>query len=255
MSSKVAETFQFHCPDGTVLRGVFSDPGAKGPVGIFLHGFRSTWSGRKGQAVWAHAHTQGYSWLSFDLRGHGSSDGDLADLRISVLRQDLEAILAWLHPRPVLLVGSSLGGWLAALVARRCPVQVGGLVLIAPAFNFLQQIFATLPEAELAHWARTGSRHFADPYSDQSYLLGYDLLADAEREALHPPLALSCPVAIVHGTEDEVVPARQSEDFMAGLSAPRKDLIWIPDGDHRLHEGIAPVLQQIDRYWTPLASR
>lgn len=253
MSSNLAGTFQFQCPDGALLRGVLSDPHGGGPIGVFLHGFRSDVRGRKAQAVWDHARARGYPWLSLDLRGHGLSDGRIADLRISVLRQDVEAVLAGFRPRPVLLVGSSLGGWLAGLVAQSCPTQVGGLVLIAPAFNFIQQSFAGLPPTELKRWEQEGTRRFADPYSEESYTLDYALLADAHAQALRPPLTLACPVGVVHGTRDEVVPPSQSARFIEGLSAPVKDLVWVPDGDHRLHSGVGPVLELIDRYWQRLA--
>ncbi|HET9122133.1 MAG TPA: alpha/beta fold hydrolase [Acidiferrobacteraceae bacterium] len=230
------------------LRGRFEDRG--GPVGVFLHGFRSDSRGFKASAFRNWAEERQRSWLSFDLRGHGLSDGAFASLRLTTLLADVEAVLEWLAPRPVVLVGSSLGGWLSVLAARRRPEQVAGQLLIAPAFNFIQQYFGRLPEPLLAWWRAVGTHCFPDPYGGPGYALEYALLEDAERhDAWQPAPCFHGPVAIVHGTADEAVPFAQSEAYCAALTAPAKRLVPVPGGDHRLAGGLEALQDSLDWVW------
>lgn len=250
MSSVVSQPYALTLDDGVVLRGRLHDAGEKGPIGLFLHGFRSNIEGRKASSLAAHAALCGRPWLAFDLRGHGSSGGDHpAALKLSTLLTDLDAALARLKPRPVMLVGSSLGGWLAVRVAQRHPEQVRALLLVAPAFNFIQQYFGTLPEAEQQHWARTGTHRFDDPYSGESYVLDHTVLTDAYRHDVFAERGtLLCPMIVVHGDRDEQVPLAQSRRFVDQV-APHAELIVVTGGDHRLALGIPQLLQAFDRLW------
>jgi pimeloyl-ACP methyl ester carboxylesterase len=130
-------------------------------AGVFLHGFRSDCDGSKAIALAQHAEHRGYSWVRFDLSGHGRSDGDFTTFTITDAVRDVLAVLEALAPRPVVLVGSSLGGWLSVLAAQHAPQQVRAMLLIAPAFNFVQNFLAALPAEELRRWARQGIRRFS----------------------------------------------------------------------------------------------
>lgn len=218
-------------------------------LGIFVHGFRSDCTGTKSEALARHARDRGYDWLRFDLSGHGRSGGQFRDFRLSSLLDELEAVLDHVAI-PVVLVGSSMGGWLSALAALRRPSQVRALVLIAPAFNFIQLNFGSLPPSELADWRENRWRKFASRYSDDFYELDYAVLADAQQfDLLSNPQTLSCPVAIIHGEKDEAVPVKVSERFLSGLSCPKKSLTVVPGGDHRLNAAIPLLLDTVDRLW------
>ena len=244
--------FELVRPPDLHLRGRFEDVG--GPVAVFLHGFRSDSRGLKASTLRLRAREQGRSWLALDLRGHGFSDGTFSALRISTLLADVEAVLDWLAPRPVVLVGSSLGGWLAVLAARSRPQQVLGQLLIAPAFNFIQQDFGRLPESLLVQWRAQGLRSFPGRYGGPSYSLEYALLDDARRcDAWQPLLPFGGPVAIVHGTADEFVPFAQSEAFLLALSAPQKRLAPVAGGDHRLGSGLEVLRENLDWVWEHLS--
>lgn len=217
-------------------------------LGVFVHGFRSDCNGTKSLALAAQAVVRGYDWLRFDLSGHGSSEGDFRAFRLSTMLADLEAVLAWCG-RPVMLVGSSMGGWLSVLAALRHTEQVRALVLIAPAFDFIPLYFESLPAAEREDWRRDRWRRFASAYGED-YELDYSVLADAAPFGLlSRPQTLTCPVTIVHGERDEAVPPEVSGRFFSQLDAPAKALHVIPGGDHRLSAGIPFMCEAVARSW------
>ena len=146
--------FTVETAPGHRVRGHFSDFNSD-PVGIFLHGFRSDCAGSKAIAFAQHAQKRDYSWVRFDLSGHGHSDGDFTSFTIADALRDVVAVIDALAPRPVVLVGSSLGGWLSVLAAQHLPRRIHAMLLIAPAFNFVQNFLADLPTQELRKWERT----------------------------------------------------------------------------------------------------
>jgi len=219
-------------------------------IGVFIHGFRSDSGGSKSLALAEHAQARGYDWARLDLSGHGRSDGEFADFRLSTLLADVVALVDALAPQPLILVGSSMGGWLATLAALRYPARIHGLVLIAPAYNFLQRIFGALPLEELMRWQTDGQHRFASAYGDD-FELGYAVLADAQQfDLLSAPVKLDCPVEIIHGERDEAVPLWVSERFLENLDAPAKALHVIPGGDHRLNSGIPDICVAVDHLWS-----
>ncbi|MHB1950942.1 MAG: alpha/beta hydrolase [Acidiferrobacteraceae bacterium] len=251
MSSHMGENrpYVLTLEDGVVLRGCVNDPPQEGPIAVFLHGFRSDIRGHKASCLADHAAQRGRPWLAFDLRGHGNSDGDAAAPLVSSLLADLDVVLARLAPRPVMLIGSSLGGWLAVRAAERHRAQVQALLLIAPAFNFIRQHFGTLPRAEQEQWEQSGIGRFDDPYSGDSYLLRHSVLVDSDQHDVFADRSgFSCPIVILHGDRDEQVPLAQSRRFIDEL-APQGELVVIPGGDHRLSSGVPELLKAFDRLW------
>lgn len=230
-----------------VLRGYLDD--RPGPLGVFLHGFRSNADGTKATALAAHARARGRAWLRIDLSGHGRSDGEFAAFRLSHLLDDVLCVLAAFPQRPVVLVGSSMGAWLSVLAAERC-AAVRALVLLAPGFNFIQEHFGALPADQCAHWERVGRLRFDDPYEGGAYELDHAILADAAPfDVLNRPVRLSCPVVILHGNADEQVPLSVSRRFLATLNAPEARLQVVPGGDHRLTRAVPQITAEVDRLW------
>ncbi len=220
-----------------------------GPVGVFVHGFRANCDGEKARGLVAHAVRRGYGWIRFDQRGRGRSDGDFHDFTVSRGLTDLHAVLDTVAERPVVLVGSSLGGLLALHAARARRSQVRGLLLIAPALQFVARHFDVLPTAELEAWRRSDSREFVDLYEGGSYTLGYEFYSDAQHYRANGPSPLDCPVEILHGERDEVVPAADSLEFAASLQAPRIRTEIVPRGDHRLNHVIPLLCRRLDALW------
>lgn len=247
--------WQFCYPDGICLRGALLDDSTRGEgdAGIYIHGFRSDAAGTKAMALARHAAAQGRSWLRFDLRGHGRSDGAFGDFSISAMLADVEAVITQLRAQrrgKFYLVGSSMGAWLAVLAALRHPDRLKGLLLLAPGFNFIQRHFDTLSAADRMAWQRRGSFPFMDRYGGNSYSLAYAAVEDARKyDVLASPVALACAVTIVHGERDELVPMAPVQRFFDALSAPAKRLVGVPQGDHRL-SGFEPLIcAELDRMW------
>lgn len=232
-----------------LIRGYFSDSG-EGPVGIYLHGFRSHSNGEKSLEIAQHAIAKGRSWLRFDLRGHGKSGGDLQDQTISSGLQDLLAVIDSMTDRPLILHGSSMGAWLCLLAALERRDQVTGLMLIAPAFNFIQHNFARLPGHILEKWRRDTYMSFPDAYSDEPYSVHFGIIKDAQQyDVINNHVQLDIPLHIVHGENDPIVPIAHTEKFIHRSDIPRLVFERIPQGEHRLTEFIPLIISHIDRVW------
>lgn len=241
--------FTVETAPGNHVRGHFLDFGSD-PVGIFLHGFRSDCGGSKAIALAQHAQKCGYSWVRFDLSGHGRSDGDFAAFTIADALRDARAVLEALAPRPVVLVGSSLGGWLSVLAAQHAPRRIRAMLLIAPAFNFVQNFLADLPAHELRQWAQQGIRRFSDPYQSTTYTLGFEIIRQIQRyDVLSEPVRVDCPLTIFHGDRDEILPLANTMRFADRVHAPALRVEVVAGGDHRLISAIPRVCAELDRIW------
>ncbi|HEY9217705.1 MAG TPA: alpha/beta hydrolase, partial [Phenylobacterium sp.] len=142
-------------PDGERLAWRRTE--GQGPTIVWLGGYRSDMAGTKAQALadWAAAH--GRDFLRFDYFGHGESSGDFEKGTITRWREDALAVMDELTEGPLVLVGSSMGGWIACLAAMAWPERVHGMVLIAPAPDFTEKLIAPgLDEAARAQLAQTG---------------------------------------------------------------------------------------------------
>lgn len=225
-------------PDGRVLRGRFR-PGA-GSLIAFLSGFRSIHTGAKATAVADWAASRGHACLRFDYLGHGASDGDFADFRISeAVRDSAAALSATRAPdQPVVLVGSSMGGWIALLLAARGLTAPAGMVLVAPAVDFVSRRLSDMPVEVQERLAREGYVDVADTYAPEpgaTYRIPREFFTDAMTlETGDRPMPVTCPVRILHGTDDTEVPVATSRVLVRQL--PDARLTEIPGGDHRLSD-------------------
>lgn len=222
-------------PDGEQLAWRMVE--GRGPAMIWLNGYRSDMLGTKAQALsdWARAHGRGL--IRFDYLGHGASSGDfLTQGCISRWRDDTLAIIDQLATGPAVLLGSSMGGWLACLAALARPQRVVGLVLLAPAADFADK----LVEPSLDAAARTALRDHGVYYRPSAYDGGPSpvtrlLLEDGKRwSILSERVAIDCPVRILQGGQDDDVPWRHALDLHQRITASDSVFTLIKDGDHRL---------------------
>lgn len=220
-------------PDREVLHG-FRRPGGTGCSGVFVHGFRSHCDGEKARRLSATAGGAGCGWLRYDQRGCGLSTGEFRRFTISAAVADLQRVLEALDEPPYILAGSSLGGLIAIHTAIAERQRIAGLLLIAPALRFTDHfIHGQLDAGELQSWHRRGYRWFPDLYDGDCFRLDYAFCADALRYS-EPPGKLPCPVQVIHGTRDELLPVEDTRYWVDALECPAKGLEIIDGGDHRL---------------------
>jgi hypothetical protein len=211
------------------------NPG-RGPTLLWLGGFRSEMSGTKAQALASWAEVTGRDFLRFDYFGHGVSDGAFEDGTITRWRQDALAMIDELTQGPVILVGSSMGGWLAGLAALARPDRVAGLLLVAPAADFTERLLKPeLGREALAEITAHGVWRRPSAYDPEGYPITRSLLEDGARWSILPgPIPIEAPVRILQGGRDPDVPWRHALDLAMALKSENLVFSLIRDGDHRL---------------------
>jgi pimeloyl-ACP methyl ester carboxylesterase len=187
---------------------------------VYLHGFASGPASGKARYLGAYLRERGAEVQIPDL-----AEGDFAHLTIT---RQLAVINRAADGRPVSLIGSSLGGYLAALYAYRHP-EVERLVLLAPAFGFAQRWPARLGEQKVADWRRTGWMDVYHYAEGRDVPISSDLLEDGPRYEGFPDFTQ--PAVIFHGAHDDVVPASYSEEFVATHPNARLEIL---DSGHEL---------------------
>ncbi|MGF1453836.1 MAG: alpha/beta hydrolase [Alphaproteobacteria bacterium] len=203
---------------------------------VWLSGFHSDMTGSKAVRVADWAAASGRPCLRFDYFGHGASSGAFSNGTIGCWRDDTLAALDGLTDGPQILVGSSMGGWLALLAALARPDRVAGLVLIAPAPDFTEDLmWAGFPDAVKTELQETGRWMRPSAYGDEPYPITMDLIEDGRSHLLlRAPIALSCPVRILHGMDDADVPWQRSLTLLERLQAADVTATFVKGGDHRL---------------------
>ena len=199
---------------------------------VWLGGFASEMTGTKASALADWAARKGRNFLRFDYFGHGESDGDFGGGTITRWRGDALAVIAALTEGPLVLVGSSMGGWIASLVALARPARVASLALIAPAVDFTEALMRPrLPPEALTALERDGvwdGQEGAGPISRA-------LLEDGARWSLLPgPVPIEVPARILQGGADGSVPWRHALEFAQALKSEDVVFTLAKDGDHRL---------------------
>ena len=204
------------------------------PGVVFLGGFRSEMNGTK--ALWLEdwARAWGRAYLRFDYSGHGASSGDFEDGCIGDWTDDAAEALERLTEGPQVLVGSSMGGWIALLLARRFPARVAALVGIAAAPDFTERMWAGFSDTERNALQRDGRIERPSAYSDDPYPITRRLIEDGrDHLLLTAPLSLSCPVRLLHGTADPDVDPAVSLRLLDHLDPPDARRTLVKDADHR----------------------
>ena len=207
-----------------------------GPSVVWLGGFRSDMAGTKAQALAAWAEARGRDYVRFDYFGHGESSGDFVQGSIGRWRADALAVIDELTAGSLVLVGSSMGGWLALLAAAARPERIAGLVLAAPAADFTEALMKPrLPVEASAALERDGLWLQRSEYDPVGYPITRLLLEDGARWSVMPgPLPISAPVRILQGAKDDAVPWTHAQALVTAIQGPDVTFTLIKDGDHRL---------------------
>ncbi|MBS0222080.1 MAG: alpha/beta hydrolase [Proteobacteria bacterium] len=221
-------------PDGNTVAYARTD--GRAPTVVFLGGFRSDMTGTKAMALEAWAQQRGQAYLRFDYFGHGQSSGRFEDGTIGRWLDDSLAAIDQLANGKLVLVGSSMGGWLSLLAARVRPDRMAGLVLIAAAPDFTERMLLKgLSPEDRATLVSDGRLERPSQYSPEPSVFTWKLIEEGRRHLLlDKPLALPCPVRLLHGQSDPDVPWEYSLQIARHLEAPEVVTTFIKGGDHRL---------------------
>ncbi|MDB5316241.1 MAG: hydrolase [Rhodospirillales bacterium] len=205
----------------------------QGPGVVFLGGFRSDMTGDKAAALDAFCAERSTPFLRLDYSGHGASAGRFEDGCVGDWRDDAAHLIAQLTSGRQVLIGSSMGGWIALLLARQATPQA--LIGIAPAPDFTQALmWPAFSEAQRATILRDGVLELPSAYGAPTPITRR-LIEDGRRNlVLDAPMALACPVRLLQGLADPDVPWGHAVRLAQHLDAPDLRLTLIKNGDHRL---------------------
>ncbi|MGC1108551.1 MAG: alpha/beta hydrolase [Methylovirgula sp.] len=222
---------------------------------VWLGGFMSHMRSTKAAFLDEYAAREGRAYLRFDYSGHGESDGAFEAGTIGAWLEEALAIIRAQSWGPQILVGSSMGGWLALLAARAFAQsgelnRLAGLVLLAPAVDMTERlIFEKLPPGSRAQLATEGICLFPSAYSDSPYRISRGLIEEGRHHLLlDATIRTYCPAHIVHGMNDEDVPWQYAARLVEHLAGDPVVLSLVKDGDHRLSRpsDLALIVQAIE---------
>ncbi len=240
---------------------VRSQPGNRQPPGVlWLGGFKSDMKGTKAQALADWAERTGRGFVRFDYSGHGESGGNFADGTIGRWLEDSLAVFDHYCRGAQILVGSSMGGWIALLLARELRRRaakdhaqakaLAGMVLIAPAVDFTEELmWKKFPEKIKQTIQQEGVWTRPSEYEAGGYLITKNLIEEGRNHLLlGSAVETGCPVRILQGVRDRDVPWQHAVELVSRLAQDDVVLTLVKDGDHRLSrdEDIAQLMRSIE---------
>lgn len=205
---------------------------------VFLPGFKSDMAGTKALVLQEFCEARGQAYLRFDYTGHGESTGAFTDGTIGEWADDAILAIDKLTDGPQILVGSSMGGWIMLLAALARPGRVAGILGIAPAPDFTEDLmWRAATDEQRAAWDTDGVWYEPSPYDDEPTPITRKLIEDGRNHLLlREAIPLSCPVRLIHGMKDPDVPWETSLKISERLDSADVEITLVKEGDHRLSE-------------------
>jgi pimeloyl-ACP methyl ester carboxylesterase len=206
-----------------------------GPTVVFLPGFRSDMTGDKATALAAFCADRGIGMLRFDYSGHGASTGAFTDGTIGAWAADALAAIDALTTGKLILVGSSMGGWIALLTVLARHDRIAALVGIAAAPDFTQRLmWDSMAPTERARLQRDGVLYVPSRYGEPTPITLKLIEDGANHLLLDGPIPINCPVRLLHGQADPDVPWELALRIADRIESSNTRIILVKDGDHRL---------------------
>ena len=241
-------------PISSRYRGVrelaYDQTSGQTPGVVFLGGFRSDKEGTKALYLEEWAQRRNRAFLRFDYSGHGGSSGDFLDGCIGDWFEDARAIIEALTEGPQVLVGSSMGGWIALLLARAIPEKVAGLVTIAAAPDFTEDaMWASFGTDQRRQLEADGQVALPSDYSEEPYIVTRRLIEDGRQQlVLRTPLALPFPTRFLQGTADTDVDMSVALRLLQHASGDDMRLTLVKGADHRFSDAdcLALIAQSVE---------
>jgi pimeloyl-ACP methyl ester carboxylesterase len=221
-------------PDGATI--AYHQVPGRAPTVVFFGGFRSDMTGTKAMALDSWSQRLGQAFVRFDYFAHGQSSGDFRQATIGRWLDDSLAVVDTLTQGPLVLIGSSMGGWLSLLVARQRPARVAGWIGIAAAPDFTEDLMlARLSSEARDKLQRDGELRRPSRYSDEPDILTWRLIEEGRNHlVLRSPLRIAGPVHLFHGLKDPDVPWELSQRLLHHIESPDVAATFAKGGDHRL---------------------
>lgn len=248
-----------YLPVGDLPRGIAIRAREGTAPGLFwLSGFKSDMKGTKAVALDEHALRTGRACIRFDYSGHGESGGKFEDGTVSEWLEDALAVFISRAKGPQIVVGSSMGGWMALLLARALAsdpslsqnAKLAGLVLIAPAPDFTEELmWKNFSEEVRREIETTGKWERPSAYNDGPYAITKALIEDGRKHLIMgKPIQVNCPVRILQGVLDPDVPWQHAMKLVSCLAQDDVTMTLVKDGDHRLSrpEDIERLLKTVE---------
>lgn len=231
----------------------------RGPTVVFLGGFRSDMEGTKALHLESWARAKGQGFLRLDYSGHGESSGEFLDGSIGDWADDAYAAIVHVTDGPIILVGSSMGGWVALLLARRLSDKICGLVGIAAAPDFTEDsMWAGFDAAQRTELETMGQVALPSDYSDEPYIITKRLIEDGrDNLVLRAPLNLPFPTRFLQGTDDADVDLSVALRLMSHAGGADINLTLIKGADHRFSnpKNLALITSTLDDILNKLETR
>lgn len=227
--------------------------GGTGPVLVFLPGYASDMEGGKATALFEWAAARSHECLLLDYSGCGASEGAFEDGTLDIWRDDVLTLIDALIDGPIILIGSSMGGWIMLLTALARADKIAGLIGIAAAPDFTQWGFT---EAKKQVIAETGRWEEPSSYDDTVMVTTREFWESGQANLLlSGPIHLDCPVRLIHGQRDDAVPWELSLQIAAALRSSDVQVSLVKAGDHRLSrdEDIALLIATADKLLSELS--
>jgi pimeloyl-ACP methyl ester carboxylesterase len=224
--------------DGSTI--AYHRTSGKFPGVVFLTGFKSDMTGSKALSLESYCQQRGQAFLRFDYTGHGQSSGAFEDGCIGKWVDDALYAIDRLTEGPQILVGSSMGGWIMLLVALKRTERIVGLVGIAAAPDFTEDLmWKELSDAQRIEMAANGYVDLPNCYDDQEpYRITHKLIEDGKNQLLlKGPIPLDIPIRLIQGVKDEDVPWLTAGRIMEQVSSDDVEVTYVKSGNHRLSEG------------------
>ncbi len=200
---------------------------------IFLPGLKSDMEGTKAKFLHSYCEKKHRSYIRFDYYGHGKSSGKFEDTTIKEWYSSLEILFKELTLPPQILVGSSLGGWIALHFAYKYPEKVKGVVGIASAVEFTDGIYQQMSKAEKEELKQKGYCEIPSDYDDGAYHISYRLITHGRRyKIFNKNPYYKCPIRLLHGLNDTAVDSSVSKNIIQKVKASDISLHLIEGADH-----------------------
>ncbi len=208
------------------------------PGVVFLGGFRSNMNGIKARYLEQICKRHGQAYLRFDYSGHGCSSGTFEDGTIGSWAQDATDIIDHIFGQhAVILVGSSMGGWIALRLLLNRTVPIRGIIGIAAAPDFTRDIWHRMSRQDRKILARNGYLEIPSDYTQEPYRISRTLLEDGEQQSvLSKTCTIQVPLVLIHGKQDTDISWKKADDTASVFNGPGTRVILVESGDHRLSE-------------------